>query len=140
MISDYEYLYEYMTGAILDNTANAEKFKRLREREFITDDGKVNIMVVKSDAQEFFDKIPTPSENLMKKAAEYGLEAAELEARDYPPQMRDLIMAWNAGGFIGNINAMMVMDILYDSGTFRPLTENEKVTSNLLMFCDTLPA
>lgn len=54
--------------------------------------------------------------------------------------MRDLVMAWEAGGFVGNTVAIMVMDILYDSGTFRPLTENEKVTSNLIMFSDTLPA
>jgi len=34
---------------------------------------------------------------------------------------------------------MMVMDILYQNGTFRPLTKEEKVTSQLLMFADRLP-
>lgn len=58
-------------------------------------------------------KAPKPSESVMKKAAEYGLEAAEIEARDYPPQMRDFVMSWNVGGFIDNTVAMMVMDILY---------------------------
>jgi len=53
--------------------------------------------------------------------------------------MRDLIVTWNVGGFIGRTVALMVMDILYKNGTFRPLTEDEKVTSNLLMFCDRLP-
>ena len=33
----------------------------------------------------------------------------------------------------------MVMDILYNNGIFKPLTENEKVTSNLIMFADRLP-
>lgn len=33
----------------------------------------------------------------------------------------------------------MVMDILYNNGTFKELSENEKVTSNLIMFCDKLP-
>jgi hypothetical protein len=140
LTEDYEYLYEFITGAIEDNPSNAEKFKRLRGRRFITDDGKANIMVAKGSFDEFSDKIPAPGESLLKKIAEYGLEAAEIEARDYPPQMRDLIMAWNAGGFVGNTVAMMVMDILYGNGTFHPLGENEKVTSNLIMFCDTLPA
>jgi len=67
------------------------------------------------------------------------LEQATLAAEDYPPQMRDLIVTWNVGGFIGRTVALMVMDILYKNGTFRPLTEDEKVTSNLLMFCDRLP-
>ena len=53
--------------------------------------------------------------------------------------MRDLVIAWNAGGFVSNTVAVMVMDILYSNGTFRELTENEKVTSDLLMFCDVLP-
>ena len=31
------------------------------------------------------------------------------------------------------------MDILYSDGTFAPLTDKERVTSNLLMFTDVLP-
>ena len=33
----------------------------------------------------------------------------------------------------------MVLDILYGNGTFRPLTENERVGINLLVFSDVLP-
>jgi hypothetical protein len=32
-----------------------------------------------------------------------------------------------------------VTDILYESGVFKPMTDAERVTSNLLMFSDTLP-
>ena len=38
------------------------------------------------------------------------------------------------GGFVSNTVALMVMDVLYGNGTFRELTDNERVTSNLLMF------
>lgn len=44
-----------------------------------------------------------------------------------------------AAHFIGNDTAVMVMDILYRNGTFRPLTEGEKIIANLLVFCDVLP-
>lgn len=54
LTSDYEYLYEFMTGAITDNPANAEKFKRLRERQFLSEDNHVNIMVMKEKADDFF--------------------------------------------------------------------------------------
>lgn len=138
-MSDYEYLYEFMTGAISEDTVNAEKFRRLRELRYIADDNKVNIMVLKCDHNEFLAKIPELDEETKKKFAHYALESAEAFARDYPPQMRDLVVSWHAGGFVGNTVALMVMDVLYGNGTFRELTENEKVTSNLLMFCDVLP-
>jgi RNA polymerase sigma factor, sigma-70 family len=140
LTSDYEYLYEFITGAICENSVNIEKFKRLRERKYITTDNKVNIMVMKGCSDDFFSKIPSIDEKCInKKLVDFALESAELEARDYPPQMRDLIISQHAGGFIDSTVAVMVMDILYGNGTFKPLTENERVTSNLIMFCDTLP-
>ncbi len=48
--------------------------------------------------------------------------------------MRDLVISRNAVGFVSNTVAVMVMDILYGNGTFKELTDNEKVTSGLLMF------
>jgi len=53
--------------------------------------------------------------------------------------MQDLVVGWEAGTFVGTKVALMVMDILYSNGTFKPLTKNEKVTSNLIMFSDKLP-
>lgn len=137
--SDYEYLYEFMAGEISDNSANADKFTRLRERKYLTDDNKVNIMIVNGKAEDFFEKIPSLDEATKKKFAGYALEAAEMTAKNYPPQMRDLIISSNAGGFVSNSVAVMVKDILYNNGTFKALTENEKVTSDLIMFCDRLP-
>lgn len=54
--SDYEYLYEFITGEISENSANADKFKRLRERKYLTDDNKVNIMVVNGKAETSLKK------------------------------------------------------------------------------------
>jgi len=42
-------------------------------------------------------------------------------------------------GFIGTQTAVMVMDMLYNNGTLKPLTERERITSNLIMFSDVLP-
>ena len=97
-------------------------------------------MISKGSADELFSKIPPLSDEHKKIFAGFALETAELVARDYPPQMRDLIISQHAGGFINYVVALMVMDILYGNGTWRPLTENERVTSNLIMFCDTLPS
>lgn len=128
-----------MTGTIEDTPANKEKFDRLRDRGYLSKDNKINIMVVRGDQNEFFAKLPALDEGIKSRFADFALEQAMLAAKDYPSQMRDLIVDWNVEGFVGRTVALMVMDILYKNGTFRPLEENEKVTSNLLMFCDRLP-
>ncbi len=139
LTSDYEYLYEFMTGAIEDIPANKEKFTRLRNRRYLTKDNRVNIMVVRGEQEQFFSKLPQLDEEIKKKFADGALEQAMLLAKDYPPQLRDLVVYSSVTALIGRIVALMVMDILYENGTFRPLTEEEKITSNLLMFCDRLP-
>ena len=42
-------------------------------------------------------------------------------------------------GFISREVPIMVLDKLYANGTFKPLTEKERVTANLIMFSDVLP-
>ncbi len=139
LVSDYEYLYEFMSGDIEDSYANKEKFERLRGRGYLTKDNKVNIMIVHGEADKFFSTLPVLDEKIKKIFADDALEEAMLVAKDYPLQMRDLVVATSVGKLIHKEVALMVMDILYENGTFRPLTEEEKVTSNLLMFCDRLP-
>lgn len=139
MTSDYEAVYEVMTGSITDTQANADKYNRLRERGFLTPDGKLNIMVVKDDFHDFFNRIPDPGKEIMDTFAGFALEQAMLAAKMYPSQMQDLVVADFVRYFMGNFVAMMVMDRLYDHKIFRPLTEVEKVTSHLLLFADRLP-
>ncbi len=137
--ADYDYLYEVITGKITEDDSNAEKFARLREKEYLTPDGKVNIMVVKEERETFFARIPEPDKEIVDRFAGFALEAAMQQAKEYPPQMQDRFICKFVQDFIGGVGAMMVMDILYENGTFKPLTEQERVTSQLLMFCDKLP-
>ncbi len=139
LVSDYEYLYEFIRGDISDTVANNEKFLRLKERGYLTSDNKPAIMIVKDDYKEFFKKLPTLDESLKKRFADTALEIAMIEAKDYPPQIQDLIVYYGVKHFIGNMTALMVMDILYSNGTFKPMTEEEKITSQLIMFSDILP-
>ena len=137
--SDYEYIYEYITGAICDNEANAEKFNRLRERKFIADDGKVNIMIVKENRIDFLGRIPSVPQEILEKFSKAALEFAAISAKQYPPQMQDLVIQKTVTSFIGNTVALMTLDKMHEKGMFRPLTENEKVAADLFMFSDVLP-
>ncbi len=139
LTEDYEYLYEFIKGDINDTPANSEKIKRLRERSFIADDNSVNVMIFKGDKKDLFDKIPPLDQAVKDKYAKTALENAMQTAKNYPPQMQDLIVNFELGDFIGSRVALMVMDILYSDGTFEHLTERERITSNLIMFSDVLP-
>ncbi len=139
LYTDYEYLYEYMRGSIRDDTANAEKFHRLRKRGFLTEDNQINVMIVRSKPREFFRRIPPLAEEYKQMFADFILETAAQEAKQYPPQMQDLVIGLTANGFIGSGVAVMLLDELYKNGTFRPLTEQERAAANLIMFSDILP-
>lgn len=138
--SDYEAVYEVLSGTICDDKSNAEKFERMKMRGFITEEGKINLMIVNGTMHEFFDRIPRPDKEILDEFAGYALEQSFVVAKMYPPQLQDYVVSEFVSGFIGYDVAMMVMDELYDSGTFKPLTENEMVTSNSILFTDKLPA
>lgn len=139
LTSDYEILYEYISGAIKDDAANAEKFARLRDRSFIDEKGRVQVMVMKASGEDFAELVPSVSEELKSRCAELALEYAMHEAKHYPPQMQDLVVTWGLNSFIGNTAALMVLDKLYEEGTFKPLTEQEKISSTLVVCSDVLP-
>ena len=118
--------------------ATSDKFKRLRKCGFLTKDGKINIMIVKSSWNDFKNMLPSPDKSLLDEFAKYALEQKMIQAKQYPPQIQDRFVYDFMDWAIGNTVAMMVLDELYDSGTFRALNEQEKVTANLLMFADKL--
>lgn len=136
LTEDYEYVYEYIIGAIDDTSSNASKFARLRERKFIDDNGRVNIMVTHHDVYKLLENLPSLPQDQARRYIDAELEAQQLEARDYPEQMHELILN---GNISPNSLAVLVLNKLYENGTFKPLTENEKVTSQLIMFSDKLP-
>ena len=137
--SDYESLYEIITGEITESKATSEKFKRLRERGFLSKDGTINTMVVRSSFNDFAGLIPKPDEDLLKEFAKFALEQAMVQSKMYPPQIQDRVIVNVMNFAVGSRVAMMVLDELYDNKVFRPLTAQERITANLLMFCDQLP-
>ncbi|SHI79925.1 RNA polymerase sigma factor, sigma-70 family [Butyrivibrio fibrisolvens DSM 3071] len=137
--TDYDAIYEVICGDIEDNKANEEKFKRLRERGFITDDGRLNVLVVKKTMEEFDALIPSTEKEQLDEFAKIAIEQAVMLAKNYPPQMQDFIVFEFVKWYVDNTIAMIVLDKLYDSGEYKPLTQSEKATVNLLVFSDRLP-
>ena len=140
LTSDYEALYEYLTDQLPDTPTNAEKRKRLRDCGFVDDSGKVCVMVAQNEVKDEIERIPSVSEDILRRFADAALEYAMTEARDYPPQMQDLVVCENMYSFIGPVVALMTCDLLYERGVWKPLTEVEKVAVDLMVFSGTLPA
>lgn len=137
--SDCDYIYEHMNKQIADNVTNKEKYARLRKREFINADGKVEVMIYKGKEDDFFGKVPLIPEKLKQKIRNMGLENAMMQAKLYPPQMQDLVVHDSMECFPDNEVALRVMDILYGNGTYKALTTEERITSQFIMFSDILP-
>ncbi len=140
LTSDYEALYEFLTDQLPDTPANAEKRKRLRDRGFIDDSGKVCVMVTRNEVKDEIARISSVGEDILRRFAGAALAYAMTEARDYPPQMQDLIVCEKMYSFIDPVTALMTCDLLYERGVWKPLREAEKVAVDLLMFSDALPA
>ncbi len=136
---DYEALYEWICGSLTTGPENEEKFRRLHDRGFISKDGKVMVMVVKEEMQKFFDRIPELDKEIKDEIAGFAMEQAVESAKSYPKHMQDYQIYRFFNGFITPSEALMAVDELYDSGVFKPLTEEERVTSQLLVFSDRLP-
>ena len=138
VIGDYEYIYELLTGKISDGPEDAEKLARLKERRFTDDQGKIMIMMVKGESKDLFDLVPELDPGMKEEFTKAALDCMNQEAKNYPPQMQDMIMR-NAREFIDGKVAIMIQDKLYGSGALKPLTDGERITANLIMFSDVLP-
>ena len=135
---DYEYIYELITGRLSDGIENIDKIGRLKDRRFIDDAGRPKIMIFKGKDTDFIDLIPEPDKKSLEEFSKVALEFAMQQIKNVPPHMQDMVVA-DYEGFISQEVPVMVMDKLYANGTFRPLTEEEKITANLIMFCDVVP-
>ena len=140
LTSDYETLYEYLTDQLPDTPANADKRKRLRERGFVDESGKVCVMVARPEVRDAIDNIPPVGESILRRFADAALEYAMTEARRYPTQMQDLVVYESTQSFIGAAVALMTRDLLFGRGVWKPLTDAEKAAVDLMVFSDTLPA
>ena len=96
-------------------------------------------MVIENSFENFYKMIPELDQKTKDLFADYILEQATENAKNYPPQMQDFEVSHFMDNFISASEGVMLLDKLYDNGTFRPLSETEKITSQLLVFSDVLP-
>jgi hypothetical protein len=146
--TDYEYLYEFITGKIKKEDSQIEKFSRLYDKGYLVDEnGKdaVNIIIVKDDCKEwhtdnaFSKKLPGITEELKVISDEFDTEMYEINKNIYPLHMQKLCKAWTTNCLTHNGITARVIEQLLASGVLTLPTETQKHGINTIMFCDVLP-
>jgi RNA polymerase sigma factor (sigma-70 family) len=138
LVSDYEYLYEFISGKLDKGLENAEKYKRLYDRRFIGIDDKVQVIVSGITQNELCAALPEFPETLKAKLAEFSGKGFETKKQLFPPQMHDLVRE-ETKSVITSQTVTMLLDMMMENKELPAFTDTECVTLNLIMFSDKLP-
>ncbi len=148
LYTDYEYLYEFISGSLKKEDSQIEKFQRLYEKGYLLDeDGKdkVNIIIVKDDCKnwlehnDFTKSLPNITDELKGISDELDTKLYELNKDMYPAHMQKQCKAWTTNSLSSNPVRTRVLEQLQKSGVLKQPTEKQKSGLNTIMFCDTLP-
>ncbi len=148
LTSDYEWLYEFITGVLKKEESQVEKYQRLFEKGYLADiNGKdmVNVVVIKDrtdvwlEENDFTRGLPGITDELKAISDEFDHEMYELQKVTYPSHMQKLCKAWTTNCLSGAGMRTRVLEQLQEKGILKPLTDIQKRGVNTLMFCDALP-
>jgi RNA polymerase sigma factor (sigma-70 family) len=140
--SDYEWLYEYMSGKITKEAEYNDKFKRLFDKGYlINKDGSeyVNMIVCAIPHEEFAAALPALPEEFKALSEELDEEIFKIEKTLFPAHVQDLVRARSINSLPCNAVRARVLEQLAVAGTLKPLTDTQKYSVNTILFCDTLP-
>ncbi|MDR0916628.1 MAG: RNA polymerase sigma factor [Oscillospiraceae bacterium] len=145
LFTDYEYLYEFMTGNLGKTDANIDKFKRLYDKRYLDANDTVNLVVINDGGTSypwdtaFLRELPGLTDELRAICGEFDAETYALEKDGYPAHMRELCRAWHSGGLAGNTMISHTLAQLVRSGVLTPQSETRRAGLGTLVFSDTLP-
>jgi len=140
--TDYEYLYEFMTGKITKKDVHADKFKRLFDKGYIVSKGDseyVNIIVTSLSETEFLKMLPAIPDELKAVSEELDTKIFELNKSSYPPHMQNLCRARSTDCISEYHIRTRVLEQLLSGGRLKPLTGTQKHSVNTILFCDRIP-
>ncbi len=117
LYTDYEALYEFYTGMIGKTPENIEKYRRLRDKGYLTGDDRVNLICVRSGTASradfsFLDALVPQSDKVLLLQEELAEEIYRLEAADYPEHKRALCKAYAGDSLHSNLLRMLIVEIL----------------------------
>jgi RNA polymerase sigma factor (sigma-70 family) len=141
--SDYEYLYEVISGKIKKEDSQIEKFKRLYDKGYLIpgDNGDfVNMLVVNVECEnDFRALLPGLTDGLREIGRNFDREMFNIRKALYPKHMQALCKVWSSSQFCNGFFVAHVLEQLAADGILKPLTDTQKHSVNTIMFSDVLP-
>ncbi len=131
-------LYEVTYNEVLRNKGYPQQ-RYGYEKMHIDKNGLTQKDKPKKMTEQFWHCIAGDSKAIFMGDIKHPITKSKTTNVSWPVFYIQKVINWGVGGFIGAKVALMVMDLLYADGTFKPLTEEERVSSNLIMFSDVLP-
>lgn len=138
--TDYDYLYEWLTGTLKKEPSQIEKYRRLRDKGYLTEEDKVNIVVYRGDLESFKRRLPEADDALRALVHSLGEELYALARPHYPAHMQELCRVCCMEGALSNGKLRIsVIDRLLEQGILTLPTERQKSGLATMLFCDVLP-
>ena len=140
--SDFDSLYEHISGKISKDDVSLEKYQRLYEKGYLVKDGdkdKVTMIVTTYGGDELMNLIPDPDEKIAKKLEKYCKEYYEFTKDCVADHMLPLHKIACKFKWTNGRMRMTVVEQLLKSGVITLPTEEQKAALTTILFCDTLP-
>lgn len=145
LCTDYDYLYEFISGELKKEDSQIEKFKRLYDKGYLRDDDTINLIVVNDGTDNnflsgsFANALPSITEELKQISDEFDAEMQKITMPLYPKHMKELCKSWTINCLCHNDTRTRVLEQLLQAGMLTLPDENQKLGLNTIMFSDRLP-
>lgn len=137
---DYDYLYEFYTDRIKKEPENLEKYTRLRDKGYLTENDEVNIIAVEHGGKQLSDTelikaIPSPNAEESSLILELSEKLCDLLLPQYPEHMREVARLYNSNPAISRY----MLEQLVDKGILTLPSPKRAPGLCTILFADRLP-
>lgn len=127
---DWASLYKFVTEG--KDSLSHEEYKRICDKGYIFED-RNQVMTLESDSDDqwniirdhILQKIAVPHE-IKEYSDEFDRKIYEINRKNYPPHMQELVKAYSKGGLMSGQIIPRVTDALLKKGLLQPLTPQQK--------------
>ena len=138
--TDYEYLYEFYTGALKKEPSQIEHYKRLRDKGYLTADDEVNLICVNHEGAKwlgetpFSRSLPQANDEIRALLGELSDKLYKLREPHFPEHIRPLAKLYARPNL-----RMYIIEQLVGSGVLKLPSQKRAAGLNTLLFVDRLP-
>ncbi|MCL2064156.1 MAG: sigma-70 family RNA polymerase sigma factor [Candidatus Cloacimonetes bacterium] len=154
LYTDYMYLYDFISSTTdkdfinnvepISNWHNVEQIsdwhskERMFKKGYLVNSGKdeiVNIVVISMQREDFINLLPEVPENIKAKCHELTAQINKIYEKHYPKHIQEVATGLH---FLLHCRSVVlrILEQLLETGTLKPLSENQKQSVNTIMFTD----